>query len=105
VLRQAGAAVVTVGTRGSFHGHVSARIFAFTDRTGRVAMKVQTYHLLVPCLRRHWMRNPRESNASLMSTIWVLAAESRSPSGGCPLRRTGAASPFRAKTATGWRTR
>src|SRR5262245_25345911 len=44
-------------------------------------MKVQTYHLFEPLLRFHRMRKPRKSNPSLMWTTWVLAGDSRSPSG------------------------
>ena len=56
-------------------------MLAFTDRNGRSAMKVYTYHLLLPLLRFHWMRKPRKSNPALMCTIRVLALENRNPSG------------------------
>ena len=36
---------------------VRARTLSFSDRIGRLAMKVQAYHLSVPRLRFHWMRS------------------------------------------------
>jgi hypothetical protein len=63
---------------------VKARILAFTDRIGRSSMKLQTYHLAVPRVRRRWMRNPRNGNPSLGWVTRVLDSGRRSPSVASP---------------------